>query len=310
MKTRHLIALFSVSTLLAATGCNQDRGAAYNRPESTSSADSAAVTAAESALTESHSGENGPALNDPSRKIIKTADLRCRVGSVLLATTRMERLAAFTGGQVSDSRLENVAADTRSLPYKPDSLRNVESYTPTAHLTIRIPVAKLDTVLGDIAAGAAFINSRNLHLDDVTLRYLSNKLKNDAMAANDAGTRARALAGKSTDAIVSGAYTDDRNDTRIDRRIENLQLADQVTYATLTLDFYESQRMSSVIVPDIDALMKPSVGQRARIALSNGWQLLQALAIGLLQIWPLLIIGCGALLLYRRRRIRRMPASA
>jgi hypothetical protein len=244
-------------------------------------------------------------LNDPARKIIKTADLRCRVKDVYAATSHIEQMTTATGGQISDSRMENATDDTRTLPYSSDSLRQVESYTTTAHLTLRIPVSKLDTVLTDIAAQSAFINSRNLHLDDVTLRYLSNKLKNTAMTANDAGQQAKKLARRTGDAVYSGEYADHRNETVIDRRIENLQLSDQVAYATLTLDLYQPQRISFMIVPDITSLMKPTIWQQAGIAINNGWLLLRSLFIALLQIWPIVLVLIAGLSYYYFRRSGR-----
>ena len=310
MKTA-LIVLSSLSLLVIAS-CDSNHGSYSSlTPAPAAMADSVAVNR-EDASTAQIVGNNGKALglNDPSRKIIKTADLRCRVTDVFTATTRMERLAAATGGQISESHMENTTDEMRNLPYKPDSLKQVESYTTTAHLILRIPVLMLDTVLSDIAANASFINNRSLHLDDVTLRYLSNKLKNDAMAANDAAQRARQLARRSKEAVVSGGYTDQRDETRIDRQIENLQLTDQVTYATLTVDLYQPQRLTRTITPNVEYLMKPTLGQQAGIALNNGWQLLRAMLIGLLQIWPILIILITGITLYRLRKSKRTLARA
>jgi hypothetical protein len=304
MKTSKLPAL-PLGILVFAASCHNagDRNAYRTSDLSEApTADSAMVSAP---APSNMSGEKLIPLNDESRKIIKTADLRCRVTDVLSATTHVELLAQSTGGQISDSRLENNAEEVRSLPYKPDSLRQVESYTTTAHLTLRIPVSRLDTVLSDIAANAAFINNRSLHLDDVTLRYLSNKLKNEAMATNGADQHALTLARRSKDAVFSGEYTDERNETRIDRRIENMQLTDQVTYATLTLDLYQPQRISATIIPNIEYLMKPTLAQQIGIALNNGWLLLRAIFIGLLQIWPLLLLLIAGLIFYRARRAKR-----
>jgi hypothetical protein len=309
MKTSH-IALIGI--LLTAAACNSEHRSGYNSRNGISAAaaaDSVAAFAEERTPATADLRQPAP-INDPARKIIKTADLRCRVGDVFAAVTRTERLVAATGGQVSDSRMENSTDETRSLPYKPDSLRRVESYTTTAHLTLRIPVTALDTVLSDIAAGADFINNRSLHLDDVTLRYLSNRLKNEALAANNSAQHAQKLARHSHEAIYSGDYTDERNETRIDRQIENMQINDQVSYATLTVDLCQPQRLAQRVVPDIGNLMKPTVGQQAALALADGWQLLRVAVVGLLRIWPLLIVAAAGVFLFRYRRSRRMIVRA
>jgi hypothetical protein len=313
MKTS-VLSVVSIIAIISVTSCRNAGSGGDRSAETTSlapiAADSTSITSNTAAANGLVEADKPIALNDRSRKIIKTADLRCRVTDVFAATTHIERLAAATGGQISASRLENATDNTQRLPYKTDSLQQVESYTTTAHLSLRIPVLMLDTVLSDIAANASFINTRNLMLDDVTMRYLSNKLKNDAMASNDAAQKARLLARKSHEAIYSGEYTDERNDTRIDRQIENMQLNDQVTYATLTLDLYQPQRISRSIIPDIEYLMKPTVGQQAGMALSQGWQLLQAMFIALLQVWPLILVIIGGWLLYRYRRAKKVFVRA
>lgn len=310
MKTA-IVALVSAATFLMISSCKNGHGAYNDQPAIAASvADSAAAISAQESSAGKIATDKPMGLNDPSRKIIKTADLRCRVTDVFTATTHMERVAAATGGQISESRMENTTDDMRTLPYKSDSLKQVQSYTTTAHLTLRIPVLMLNTVLSDIAANASFINNRSLHLDDVTLRYLSNKLKNDALAANDAAQRATKLARRSKEAVFSGDYAEQRNETRIDRQIENMQLTDQVTYATLSVDLYQPQRITHTIIPNVEYLMKPTMGQQAGIALNNGWLLLRSMLIGLLQIWPVLLMLIIGLVVFRYRRNRRVIARA
>lgn len=248
-------------------------------------------------------------LESNVRKIIKTADMRCRVRDVYAATSGMERMMADVGGQISESRMDNQSTGTRTLPYKTDSIRQIQSYTTTAHLTLRVPVRKLDTVLSSIAAQAAFIHSRNLKLDDVTLQFLGNRLRNEAAAANDAAERARMLARRSSDAVSAGQYTDERDDQRIQRRLENMGIQDQVTYATLQVDLYQPERIDEQIVPDMDRLMKPSFGQQVGMALSGGWQLLQQFLVWLVQVWPILLAGVLVWLLFRFRKVRRIVPS-
>ena len=311
MKASMIALLFGI--LFLAASCNSDRSGGKHasvQPAASEASGNVDFDANQKTVNGNVSSEAAMSLNAPERKIIKTADLRCQVTDVFAATTRMERLAATTGGQISESKMENVTENLRTLPYKTDSLRDVVSYTTTAHLILRIPVMSLDTVLSDMAANAAFINSRSLHLDDVTMRYLSNKLKNEAMESNDPASRARTLAHHSGEAVLSGDYADQRNETRIDRHIENMQLRDQVTYATLTVDLYQPQRISQTIVPDIEYLMKPTMGQQAGIALNNGWQLLRAILIGLMQIWPLLLIATIGYLSYRFYKRRRVLVRA
>ena len=297
MKQRPLFFTAFLLILLSSCDADQRTGADYlPGSHAESIADSTTVISPESA-----NAEGVISLNDPSRKIIKTAELRCRVGDVYAATTQIEQLTTAIGGQISSSQIQAEKAETKTIPYSSDSLQRMETYTTTAMITLRIPVAQLDTVLHVIASNADFVDSRSLQLDDATLRFMGNKLKQDAMARHDAAKRSATIARKSDELVAAGMYTDSRNDVLIDRRIENMELNDQVAYATLRVGLYQPTRISRSIVPDMDRLMKPGFSHQAGAALDTGWQLLRGLFIALITIWPLLLISAGALLAWRFR---------
>jgi hypothetical protein len=56
--------------------------------------------------------------------------------------------------------------------------------------------------------------------------------------------------------------------------------------------------------------MQPTLGQRAGMALNQGWQLLQSVAIGLLQVWPLIALILAGWAVYRYRRGKRFLVRA
>lgn len=109
-------------------------------------------------------------------------------------------------GVIIESRMENSTTGTNIFPYKPDSLKQATSFTTTAHLTLRVPVKQLDTLLYGVAAQAGFIDARVLQLEYVTLQHLSNQLKEAAAAENDLPDDARQMARKTADVIAVGDY--------------------------------------------------------------------------------------------------------
>ena len=263
-------------------------------------ADEAAVTT--TADTAAVSTDGVLKLDDPARKIIKTADMCCRVKDVFTATSGTEQLVMGVGGQVMESSMENQSSETKLLPYTTDSVKQVQTYTTTAHLTLKIPVQKLDTVLGVLAGQAAFIHSRNRKLEDVTFQYLGNKMMTDAMKETNTDEQAMALARKTNDVITAGDYTEGRKEKAISRRLENSSILDQVAYATVRVDLYQPERMDVLILPDMNRLGKPSFCQQLGTALNGGWQLLQQLLVMLVYIWPLLLAGIVVLVWFRRRK--------
>ena len=292
MRTIQTLAGAAALSLLLFSCNRADRSYTANNA-SAAVAPTAAMDETDVSKSESTHAAAGEGYGSPDRKVIRRADFRCRVKDVFAATTHIENTVKAAGGLIADSKTENEPNDTRTLPYSSDSLRQVQTYTTTAQLTLRIPVQNLDSVLNDIAAQSAFINSRHLQLSDVSLKYLSNELKN--RAAQGYANNGRA-----------GMVNDERDASLIDRRIENLDLMDNVRFATLTISLYQPERIDAVMVANTAALMQPGIGQRLRTALGGGWLLVQHFALLLVYVWPLLLAGIAVLILLKRRKVRRV----
>ena len=289
--------------LIATQSCNMDNrnhhGAEYSESVS---ADTTTVAAPSEAAAIASNEVPGLASNE--RKIIKKADIRCRVNDVFTATSSLEKLVTGFDGIVSDSRMENQASEIKRLPYKVDSLKQIRSVTTTSRMTLRVPVAQLDTLLSAIAVQAMFIDTRSLQLSDVTLQYLSNELRSRASTENNTAQKASTLSRKTNDAMIAGQYADERDKQQIDRKIENLNLREQATFATLTVDLYQPERMDQLIIADIDKLLKPTFGQQLKGALGNGFAALKVLCIALVNVWPLWLVATLVLYLVRVRKLK------
>ena len=302
---RFLFSIIIAGSLLVTSCSNQ-----HNRSTDSSTADSNAATiSAGSTATTANSTDSATSLSDPARKLIKTGDIRCRVKDVYAATTRLEAWTTANGGEISASHLSNETNEFRTLAYKPDSLRQVQSFTTTARLTLRIPVARLDSLLAQAAGIAAFIDTRNQQQEDVTLRYLANHIKNEAAAQQD-NSDARRLARRTADAIQANEEATDHSDTRTDRMIENKSLTNDAAYATLDVTLYQPLRMDEVIIPNTALLLMPSFGQRLLSAWQDGCSLLSGFLLLLVHIWPLSVITFIVLFIYRRKfrgSVLRLP---
>jgi hypothetical protein len=236
-------------------------------------------------------------INSSSRKIIRTADFRCQVKDVLTASTSLENTVKSVGGIIEESRMNNEKSYTQSSYYTADSLKQVQTYTTTAYLTLRVPVAALDSVVNAIPELTTFIEHRALAQEDVTLQYLSNSLKNEP-----AGRTQKALdaAKKSEDIIAADDYLTRKHESTVDRRIYNLQLLDQANYATLKVEFFQPERVNTQIVINPDYYARPSFRTQFVVAISNGWQMIRQLFIALLYVWPLLVLALIAWMLYKK----------
>lgn len=245
-------------------------------------------------------------IRSASRKVVRTAGIRCRVTDVLQATSAMEAVVRHAGGVVQQSDLSNDNFSSQTIYYKPDSLKSVQVYTPTAFLTLRVPGRSLDSVLQAIPPLAEFIESRKLAQNDVTLSYLSNSLRNKVSNTN---AKAMELARKSGGAIDAGQYDESRQLQGINRSLENLKLLDDANYATITVEFYQPERIVTRIVPDPEYFSRPGFGEQLAQAGYRGWTAIKAFFIVAISIWPLWIVVLMAFVVYRAIAGKRKPLS-
>ncbi len=290
--------LFWLAPAILAASC-AGGGSNYDSYPSPASANESSVQ------TDSTVNSAGVPLNSPGRKVIRTADFRCKVKNVFTATTNLEHIVKGVGGIVQDSRIENVTSDTHSSYYTEDSLRQTQTYTTTATLTLRVPVQYLDSVLDAIPGMTSFIEARTVKQNDVTYRYMANELKNRVGSDSKATPRAMELAKKSEEPIVVQAYKDDREEKRIDRRLENLQLVDDVTYATVTVALAQPEQVYSQVVIDPSYYNNIPFALKCRQALFSGWSFFKGFFISLINIWPLIILGTIVWIVVRRIKFGR-----
>ncbi len=283
--------VFAPLCLLAACGRSGSQGydGAYSSATDNSNADTTAVSAA-----------YAPA-NSPKRKIIHTADYHCKVADVFKATTGLERLVKAVGGVVQESRIENAGYDSRTSYYTSDSMRVYRIYSPTSYLTLRVPQAYLDSVVDAIPQMATFVDSRTLKQNDVTSSYLSNVLKNEVGAGKPERTGNKPVAARE--------YDDTKAEQKIDRKIENLNLMDQVNYATLTVAFTQPDQVNVQTVLNTSRVTRTPFLTQCKVAASGGVDMLRAMLVGLINIWPVYLLLLAGWTLYRRVW-RRQPALA
>jgi len=244
-------------------------------------------------------------LSSPNRKIIRTADFKCRVQNVFNTTTTLESLVKSVGGVVEQSKIENDISEEKTLAFKPDSLKQVQTYKTIAHLTLRVPFQSLDTVVHTLPVLSTFIDSRLLAQEDVTLKYLSNALRNDSLN-NGADIKTILKSSKNTSASLTAVkYLDDKREDKINRQMDNLQLMENVNYATLNIDLYQPEQVIVSIIPNPDYFINSTFSEKAISAFKFGWELLQNIVLLFINIWFLVLILIIALLIVRKIKAKK-----
>lgn len=295
MSPKSLVWLLPLACLIA---CNK----ASNHERYAVKADSAET------LTADTSG--GSALDAPDRKIIRTADFNCKVQNVMTAVNSLEHIVKSVGGIVQESRVENSAGITSSVYYKPDSLKEFNMYTSTAFLTLRVPVAQLDSVVQSIPAMVSFIDSRALKQSDVTAHFLGNELHKNIGTKVYTPSKAVGLAKKQEDLIAVQEYEDANTSRLIERKVENLQLLDQANYATITVALAQPPQIFTQVIVDPSSVSRVPFFIDLGASFSSGWVGVKSVFLSLVTLWPLFLLVGVSLLMYRRYRRRTVFFNA
>jgi hypothetical protein len=244
-------------------------------------------------------------INSPSRKIAKTVDLRCRVKNILNTVSAIEEQTRDFGGLVALSELQSQTVERKTLHYKADSLKEVSIYNATAHLQLRVPAFLLDTMLATLPAMVNFIEYRNIRQDDRTLAYLRNAMKNElytAKAASPKPAEAKEKPLKRTAVLKADSA---KAEQIVDRRIDNLQLLDDVNYTTVNIDLSEESQVYTTVIPNTTYAASEPFHTQVVYSLGKGLDILKGITVMIITLWPILLIGTVIWMVYKSKQRNR-----
>ena len=215
------------------------------------------------------------------RKLIKTGFLNIAVEDVRQTKSQIDRVCKEYNAYVS--------SETQS------SYRERFEYNQV----IRIPAAHFDSFVNKIEALGVEVKHKNIETSDVTEEFIDKEARIKTKKELESRYREILKQAKEVSDILS--IEAQLNHVRAD--IESMEgrlnyLRNQVDHSTLTLTFYEAIGIES------------GFGSKTVAALGNGWDMLLIFLIGLVNVWPFLLLISGIVYAgYRRMRFRRMKTA-
>lgn len=216
-----------------------------------------------------------------NKKIIYTADVRMQVDSLEASIQDISNLITGAGGYISHQYM------------------NDNRYQKEVNLTIRLPVDQFKSGLERITALASFVNHKNLESRDVSMEWVD--LESRLTTKRAVRDRYIEILQKKATKVQDILDAEDKIRV-ITEEIEAKEgqlryLRDQVGMSTLRLAIYQTQQYRNE-----PSTYKKSFGEELKTALSRGFLLIRTLLVGLLSIWPLLLLLPLGLWWWRRRR--------
>nr|WP_068891852.1 DUF4349 domain-containing protein [Pedobacter panaciterrae] len=237
-----------------------------------------------------------------SEKIIKTADMRFRVKDVQNTKEKLSSAIKTEGGTIAEFTVQSNIQQTEKVKYSTDSLLELTSYRTEGLIIAKVPSDKLDEFTNKVAKLAVFIDHQLLKMDDQSIVYLSNKLKNENRV--EAVEQLNKHANKKSNNVETALSL---KDDYVDKKIDNLMIDSKVQYSTITLNFYQDNTVKSILIGNDDLYSyRPNFFTRLGLSFQNGWYIFKEFILVAMNLWVWILIGAAAYFsfkYYRKRKI-------
>ncbi len=215
-----------------------------------------------------------PSPNLSDRKIIREATIRFQVKDLNESSAKIEGLLEKYGATITNSQNYN------------------QEESIEASYTIKIAPEKLDGLLKAIQAESIFLDNKTVTADDVTLQYVDVEARIKAKQA----VQQEYLELLTKTSKVSEILAIEAELQKVQEELESVQaqmkaLQQQTTFSTINLAMYQ-------LVP-ASYSDRTNFSTRVTSALNGGWHLFKDLLVGVVYLWPILIITIVALFLIR-----------
>ena len=242
-------------------------------------------------------------LTDDAAKLVKTASINIKVKNVEEGTSAVSALANKHGGMVYFQNFQSTGGETKELKVSDDSLLVISTSTPQAAITVRIPSQNLDVFLAETAHLGYYTHNSELKIDDKSLVYLGNLLKQKNRSELPALSKRRADSTTLPSIQVK--------DEAVEQFIQNKSIDADAAYSTVSLQLFQNtvvrrEMMANYAIADYDL----SFATRLKQALSSGWEAFINFLIAMTHLWVFILLGMILFPAYRYFQPRRKEAIA
>ena len=239
-------------------------------------------------------------LQVKDKKFIKSADVNMEVKDVYEATISIEKQLKNLGGFVTSSRLNaNIVAE-ETFNTSDENATLVRKFQTENTMQVRVPTEKLGDLLTFINDKKLFLNTRNITAEDVTANIKLAEL--EAKRNAKTGTNISQL---KTD--KNKVEMDDDNQLEGNyQKVASFEMTANLKFSTVDIYLKEPKlRVAEIAITNtrnIDNKYKFNFFYDVKNAFVEGFYLIQKLVIGLVTIWPIILISLIVMYFIRRRK--------
>ena len=242
-------------------------------------------------------------------RFVRTADVKFQVANVTEATYHIEDVTNHFGGFVTYTNLHSTVSNSRTVPVSADSSLSITYYTVENDITLRVPNTRLDSALRAMSGLVDFLDHRIITATEVSNQALANDMAERRNKDYEQRTL-RQVDNKQMKQEEATAAQDKALQSREaadNARLANLSLDNQVKYSTVHILIYQNETAKKIKVCNESnvTIYKPSFGTQLWDALVSGWEIFEALTVGIAHLWIFIILTVGGVIVYRQYRVKR-----
>nr|WP_317619157.1 DUF4349 domain-containing protein [Chryseobacterium foetidum] len=217
-----------------------------------------------------------PKVNSIAKKIIKNGEMTVQVGDIIKSQSQIQSIVKKNQAYIQKETFRN--SDMRD----------------EMEFTIRVPHQQFESLINSFSDGFGTVTAKNIYSDDVTEEYVDISIKLENKKIYLEKYRDMLKSAKSTSDMLEIQENIRTLEDEIDVSEGRLKfIDDRVKYSTLNLTLFKEKVRSSTT-------SKVGFGSRFADSLTEGWNGLVALLLGVISLWPLLILVPIGIVIWRK----------
>ena len=228
------------------------------------------------------SHQPGVARTDWDKKIIKSASLKLEVKDhKAFAISLREKVKEFGGYIAQEEQFQS-------------------DYKMENSLVIKVPVDQFDNAVVQISSHSEKVNEKKITSQDVTTEYVDTRSRMEAKKQVRLRYMDLLKQAKNMEEILNVQSEINGIQEEIESAAGRIEyLGHSSVFSTINLTYYQ------ILNPSAIENGKPSFGTELSNAFRNGWSWLGDLFVGLVSIWPLLLLIFTAVAIYKRTKLQK-----
>jgi hypothetical protein len=292
MKTTYLRLSLAAALLLGIYSCKKGEVASTDME--------AYATADSSAAMVSDSVSSVATMRVKDKQFIKTADVNMEVKDVYETTISIEKSVQELGGFVTKSNLQSNVVSENTYNTSNENAVLVKKYQTENRMQLRVPTEKLGELLTMINDKKLFLNSRLINAEDITSSIKYAQLESKRIEKNSKNISA--LKANKDKVELDNENMAEGNQ----QQLANMDVTDNLKYSMVDVYIKEPKiRVAEIAITNTDSIDDKynfDFLYSTKSAFVEGYYLIQKIVVGLITVWPIVLIGIAVVYFARKRK--------